>query len=344
MKKFKTYIIWALVAVVAITGTVLGIVLPKKNNDNLIRINEVTHSIFYAPFYAAINLGYFEEYDIEVELTNGNGSNNSMAALVGGTADVILAGPETAVYVAASGKKDIPQIFGALTKKDGSFILSRAPIATTPEGKFDLKSLEGKEILAGRVGGMPAMTLEYVIDKTEGVDKSKITIDKTISFGDMASVFLGGRGDFATFFEPTASAILGEHPGEYFYATGIGELLGEEEVPYTAFITNESYLKKNGEKLTNFLKAVEKALTFLKTASDEEIVASLAPSFVGTADEVIVSSVDRYLAIDAWYESPAMSETAFESLKAVLNHAGELPDPASVQYSKVVNNELANKI
>ena len=98
----------------------------QQNDKNvLIRVNEVTHSIFYAPFYVAIEKGYFEEQNITIELTNGGGADKSMTALLSNSADIGLMGPEAAMYVYLNGKQNYPKVFGQLTKRDGSFLISR---------------------------------------------------------------------------------------------------------------------------------------------------------------------------------------------------------------------------
>ena len=162
-----------------------------KNNDGLkkVRLNEVTHSVFYAPLYVAIEKGYFKEEGISIELTNGGGADASMTALLSKSADIGLMGPETVIYVQNQGKKDAPKVFGQLTQKDGSFLVSRYP-----EPNFDWNNLRGKEILAGRRGGVPAMTFEYVL-KELGMQEGDYTLNYDVQFNLMTSSFINGVAD-----------------------------------------------------------------------------------------------------------------------------------------------------
>ncbi len=300
-----------------------------KSDKNVIRVNEVTHSIFYAPLYIAINNGYFEDYGIKVELTNGGGSDKSMTAVISGTADIGLMGPETAVYVAAQGRNDLPVVFGQLTKRDGSFIVGRENIEN-----FSWSDLEGKEILGGRRGGMPAMMLEYAIKQ----NNVNCTINYDVAFDNLTGAFMGGTGDFVTAFEPVASTI--EKNGKGYVLASVGAESGE--VPFTAFMANRSYINDNKDNVKNFLKAIRRAYNFLVSANIDDIVDSLRPSFDGTSDELIKQSIQSYISIDAWASSPIMTEVAYNNLIKVLKSSGTLTQ--DISYSNIVDNSIAVEV
>lgn len=300
-----------------------------KSDKNVIRVNEVTHSIFYAPLYIAINNGYFEDYGIKVELTNGGGSDKSMTAVISGTADIGLMGPETAVYVAAQGRNDLPVVFGQLTKRDGSFIVGRENIEN-----FSWSDLEGKEILGGRRGGMPAMMLEYAIKQ----NNVNCTINYDVAFDNLTGAFMGGTGDFVTAFEPVASTI--EKNGKGYVLASVGAESGE--VPFTAFMANRSYINDNKDNVKNFLKAIRRAYNFLVSANIDDIVDSLRPSFDGTSDELIKQSIQSYIAIDAWASSPIMTEVAYNNLIKVLKSSGTLTQ--DISYNNIVDNSIAVEV
>ncbi|MBR4745732.1 MAG: ABC transporter substrate-binding protein [Clostridia bacterium] len=325
MKKFSLFLVALLLTFsFAITGC------GKK--DNVIRVNEVTHSIFYAPLYVAINKGYFKEEGLTIELTNGGGSDKSMTALVSGAADVILAGPETSVYVAAQGKKDQPMIFGQLTRCDGSFIIGRENIEN-----FTLNDLSGKEIIGGRPGGMPAMTLEHVV-RQAGVQN--VTFNTTIDFNNTTAAFLGGTADFVTAFEPLASDIVAQ--GKGYILASVGEIAGS--VPYTAFMTTSSYLSKNSDKLESFLRAIQKAYDFMtsSTTTVDDVVEALYPSFNTSSKASIKAAVISYTRINAWNQTPVMTEQSFNNLIEILTESGTLT--TTVEFNKIVDNTIANKI
>lgn len=323
MKKIITFVLVILLSVpLFLTGC-------GKGNNNTIRLNEVTHSIFYAPLYIAINKGYFEEYDITIELTNGGGSNNSMTALLSGSADVALLGPETSLYVAQQGREDLPKIFGQLTKRDGSFIVGRL------DEDFSWQNLENKEILGGRRGGMPAMTLEYVLKNKGLIDGTNVTINYDVEFNNMNAAFMSGQGDYVTSFEPSASEIVSAGKGHI--VASVGQAAGE--MPFTAFMANDSYISANKETIENFLKAVIKGYRYLTSADIESVVDSLVPSFDGTSRDIIKKSIMSYLSIDAWVSTPVMNETAYNKLVEVMQSAGELTN--TIPFATVVDNTYA---
>ena len=322
MKKILAYVILiAITMPIFITGC--------GNHNTKIKLNEVTHSIFYAPLYIAINKGYFEEYDIEIELTNGGGSNNSMTALISGSADIALLGSETSLYVAQQGKSDLPKIFGQLTKRDGSFLVART------NNDFNWSDLNNKEILGGRRGGMPAMTLEYVLKNKGLIDGTNITINYDVEFNNMNSAFMSGIGDYVTSFEPSASEIVAAGKGHI--VASIGQEAGE--MPFTAFMANESYITKNKTIIENFLKAVIKGYRFLTSGDIENVVDSLMPSFSGTSRDIIKNAIISYLSIDAWVATPVMNESAYNKLVEVMISAGELSN--NIPFNQVVDNTYA---
>ena len=305
--------------------------------NSKLRVNEVTHSIFYAPFYAAINLGYFEDEGIEIDLVNGGGSDQSMTALISNSADVALLGPETAVYVVNEGASNTPVIFGQLTKRDGSLLIGR-----NPEPDFKWSNLVGKEIIGGRRGGSPAMALQYAIEKVNnlpigtGLDKVNINLD--VAFNLVVGAFEAGTGDYCTMFEPTASEYVAA--GKGYVVASVGEECGE--VPFTCFMAMRSYINKNECQIEAFLRAVMKGYNYLMNATDDEIYEALAPSFSTSTRSSIVTSVQTYKRIDAWMSSPAMEESAYNRLLAIMTNAGELDK--NVDFSKVVDNSYANRV
>ena len=260
-------------------------------DNNTIRINEVTHSIFYAPLYVAINNGYFGEYGYKIELTNGGGSDASMTALLSNSADVALMGPETGVYVNASGKQNAPMIFGQLTKRDGSFLVGKVN-----EPNFQWTNLAGKHVIAGRKGGSPAMSLQMAIEKNGLNIETDLNFDLSVAFNMTVGAFTGGDADYVTVFEPTASELVRE--GKGYIVAAVGEESGE--IPFTCFSANSSYIKNNPQKIENFLRAINKAYKFIMESNIDDVVNSLRPSFSTSTDESIRASILSYKAIDAW--------------------------------------------
>lgn len=326
MKKF-TYLILALFMT---AGIMLAGCSCSKTNK--IRVNEVTHSIFYAPMYVAINKGYFKEENIDIELTNGGGANVSMTALISGSADIGLMGPEAAIYVAAQGKKDQPIVFGQLTKRDGSFLVGRENIEN-----FEWSQLEGKEIIAGRRGGVPAMTLEYALKKNGLINGTNITLNYDIEFNNTTTAFQGGTGDYVTAFEPAASTLVAS--GAYIVAS-VGEEAGE--VPFTCFMANQSYINKNTKKVKAFLRAIMKGYNYIITAPIDDVVEALVPSFDTSSKESIKKCIESYKRIDAWVDTPVMSKDAYNRLITIMTEANELA--TEVAFDKIVDNTIAKEL
>lgn len=334
MKIFKKISILCAMCLLIVTTSVLAVGCGKKKDENVIELNEVTHSIFYAPLYVAINEGFFEDEGLTVNLTNGGGSDVSMSSLLSGSADIILAGPETVVYTNQEDIQDAPVVFGQLTKCDGSFIVSKSQ-----HNDFTLADLVGETIIGGRQGGLPAMTLEYIIEKNgytigEGADEINLRTD--VAFNLTASVWDADSSiEYCTLFEPTATNIVKEGKGHI--VASLGELSGS--IPYTCFATKESYLKDHKEQAEKFLKAVHKGYEFIIENDSTTVAEALLPSFTGNTIEELEVAVEQYIAINAWSSDMVLTEESFENLMNVMLNAGVITEKSN--WAEVVDNSLA---
>ena len=298
-----------------------------------VRLNEVTHSVFYAPQYLAIEKGFFADEGLDIQLTNGGGADKVMTAVLTKQSDIGLAGPEACIYVLNQEKEDYPVVFAQLTKRDGSFLVGRE------EGDFSWDDVRGKTIIGGRAGGVPEMTLEYVM-RQNGVTPGKdATVDTTVQFNMMAGAFTGGSGDFVTLFEPTATET--QSAGKGYILASIGQESGE--IPYTAYFASQSYIKANPQVVQSFANAVARGQEWIRRHSAAEVAAAIAPQFPDTDVKVLESVVQRYIDIDAWNETPVMKQASLEKLETVMETAGVLKHSQWVDFSKLVDNSFAEK-
>lgn len=287
----------------------------KKEQLTKVKVAEVTHSIFYAPQYAAISEGYFEEFGIDIDLTLASGADKVTAAVLSGDVDIGFCGSEATIYVYNGGEKDYLKTFAQLTQKDGSFLVSREKI-----DNFSLEDLKGKNVIGGRAGGMPEMTFEWAL-REAGIDPKKdVNIDTSIAFPAMGGAFIGGQGDFVTLFEPTALEI--EQQGYGFVVASVGELGGI--VPYTAYNTRISYLEENPELIKNFTKAIQKGLDFVHNNDSETVAKSILSFFPDTSLNDITSVIERYKEQDTWPKTTSFTEDSFNHLQEIMIASGEL--------------------
>ena len=299
--------------------------------STVVRLNEVTHSVFYAPQYLAMELGFFQEEGLTVELTNGGGADKVMTAVLTNQSDIGLAGPEACIYVLNQDKDDYPVVFGQLTKRDGSFLVSRT------DEDFSWENLKGKTIIGGRAGGVPEMTLEYVMRLNGVTPGTDAEVDTTVQFNMMAGAFTGGSGDYVALFEPTATEI--ENAGKGYVVASIGQDSGE--IPYTAYFASQSYIEANPQVIQSFTNAVARGQRWIQEHTAQEIAQVIAPQFPDTDVEVLTGVVQRYKDIDAWNETPVMKEAALERLETVMETAGVLERSQWVEFDKLVDNSFA---
>jgi len=322
-------IVIVIVAIVSIT------VLKHKNTNNdvkNIKVSEVTRSVFYAPQYVAINNGYFKENGIEIELTTGQGADAVMTSVLSNQVNIGFAGPEASIYVYNEGKEDYCQVFAQMTKKDGSFLVAREK-----NDNFKWQDLKGKTIIPGRKGGVPYMTLEYVLRKNGLDPKKDVVLDDSIKFDLMAGAFTSGTADYVTLFEPTASLTQNENKG--YIVASVGEAAGE--IPYTAYFAKKSYIENNKETIQKFTNAIYKGQKWVKENSSEDIAKAVQSFFPDTDITLLSKVIQNYKDIDAWNDTPVLKEESFNLLQDVMTSAGELQKKAP--YDKIVNNEYANE-
>lgn len=326
----------AVILVILVIAVSIFIVRKQSENNTeqlkTIKVNEVTRSVFYAPQYAAINNGYFREKGMEIELSTGQGADAVMTAVLSNQCDIGFAGPEASIYVYNEGKEDHTQVFAQMTKRDGSFLVSR-----TPTDNFSWQDLKGKTIIPGRKGGVPYMTLEYVIKKNGLNPQTDMTLDDSIKFDLMAGAFAAGNADYVTLFEPTAS--LTEAEGKGYIVASVGEESGE--IPYTAYFAKKSYIQNNEDIIQGFTDAIYKGQQWVKEHSAKEVAESIQSFFPDTDIEQLATAVQSYKDIDAWNDTPILKEESFDRLQEVMTMAGELEEKAP--YSEIVNNKYAEE-
>ena len=327
MKKF----ISLLLVVVLIASLFLVGCEKKKENQN-IRLVEVTHSVFYAPQYVAIERGFFEKNGINIELTNGGGADKCMSAVLSNQADIGFMGPEASVYVYNQGKEDYVINFAQLTQRDGSFIVGRED-----DDNFTIEKMKGKTILGGRKGGMPLMTLEYVLKEhglTPGVD---VDVRTDIQFDMMAGAFASGQADYTTLFEPVASTF--ELEGKGYVVGSLGVEAGY--IPYTCYSTTKSFIEKNPELVQSFTNAIYEGMVWVQEHTALEVAEAILPQFPDSDVKFLASVVQRYKDQDTWKPDLVLAEEGYNRMIDIIKTAGELE--VGAPYDKVVVTDFAKK-
>ena len=334
-KKRLTYVI----AIIILIAIIVSICIIKNNSINdenaleTINVSEVTRSVFYAPQYVAINNGFFEKNGIKIELTTSAGADAVMTSVLSNQVEIGFAGPEASIYVYNEGKEDYCQVFAQMTKKDGSLLVSK-----NPNDNFEWTDVKGTTIIPGRKGGVPFMTLEYVL-KQNGINpETDVVLDDSIKFDLMAGAFTAGDAEYVTLFEPTAS--LTELEGKGYVVASVGEAAGE--IPYTAYFAKKSYIEENRDIIQGFTNAIYEGEQWVKNHSSREIAEVIQSFFPDTDIELLERAIQSYKDIDAWNETPVLKQESFDKLQEVMTSAGELTDKAP--YEKIVNNEFAENV
>lgn len=323
----KRKIVGLISILVVIVLATLALIRIKEEESGLkkVTVAEVTHSVFYAPQYVAHGLGFFEEEGLDVELVLTSGADNVMAAVLSGDAQIGFSGSEATIYVYNGGEKDYVMTFAGLTQKDGSFLVSREKY-----DNFKLEDLKGKNVLGGRVGGMPEMTFEWALRKN-GIDPKKdLYIDTSVAFPAMEGAFIGGNGDFVTLFEPNATSV--EKNGYGYVVAYVGDLGGI--VPYTAYNARKSYIENNPDVIEKFTRAVNKGLQYVDSHSAREIAEVVVKYFPDTSLSDMETIINRYKEGEAWKKNITINEEEWNHIQEIIEASGELQD--KVDYKVLI--------
>ena len=331
--KNKKWISLATAVVLTVTALPLGVFAAKKDEAKLAKVtlNEVAHSIFYAPQYVAIEEGYFKDEGLDMTLITGFGADKTMTAVISGEADIGFMGAEASIYAYQEGATDPVVNFAQLTQRAGNFLVAREEM---PDFKWE--DLKGRKVLGGRKGGMPEMVFEYIL-KQNGLDPQKdLSIDQSIDFGATAAAFTGDdSADFTVEFEPSATAL--EKQGAGYVVASLGVDSGY--VPYTSYSAKTSYMEKNPDIMQKFTNALQKGMDYVQSHTPEEIAEVIEPQFPETDLDTVTTIVKRYYDQDTWKENLVFGQDGFELLQDILEDAGELKE--RTPYAELINTEFA---
>lgn len=323
-----------LICVLVLIAMTVSLLVGCKGKDDLIEItlNEVAHSVFYAPMYVAFEEGYFEDEGLKVDLVNGLGADKTMTAVISGDCEIGFMGSEASIYVYNQGAEDYVVNFAQLTQRAGNFLVSKD---LGEEFKWD--NVRGKTVIGGRKGGMPQMVFEYILKK-QGVDpRNDLNIVQNIDFGLTSQAFASGQGDYTMEFEPAATALELEGSGKVVASLGIES----GKVPYTAFSARKSYIDKNPDVIQSFTNAIQRGMDYVGSHTPEEIAKVIAPQFKETEDKTLVMLVTRYYEQDTWKDNLIFEEVSLTLLQDILEEAGELQK--RVPYEDIITREYAEK-
>ena len=304
----------------------------KEEEVVTIRLNEVAHSIFYAPQYVAMEKGFFAEEGLEIELDVGQGADKSMTALISDSADIALLGTEAGIYVYNEGRENYPMAFAQLTQRAGNFLVSRVE-----EPDFQWEDLKGKSVIGGRTGGMPQMVLEYILAQNNLKPGEDMEIINNIAYNSTAGAFVGNVGDYTVEFEPTATTL--EQQGNGYVVASLGTESGF--VPYTVYMATKDYMEENPDIIQKFTNAIYKGQLWVNSHTSREIAEVIAPHFTESDIDTLEIIVERYKAQDTWKTDPIFEQESLELIEDIMEQAGELDQ--RVPYEEFITTEFAKK-
>lgn len=321
---------WAtrLAAVVVCAGAILA--SPAALAQTNVNYMEVIRSIFYLPSYIALEKGYLKEQGLDVKMSTGWGTAKVIPPLMTGASDIVLLGPESQIYIVNSPSPDKTKIFCQLTAKDGLLLLSRKKMAPN---EFKWAMVKGKDYLDWTNGVTPQIDSEWVLKK-HGINPEKdlgnyIT---NVASGNRDSAWIAGKGDFGTFFEPTASLIEREGKGQV--VASIGNEIGP--MGFTVFMATDKFIAKNPKTVQGWCNAIQKAQNFIAGAGPAELAKLAAPHFMQLDYGLLLSAIKRYQGLGVWATDVTVSAQSISKLQDIMVAGGVLKADQRVSYERAV--------
>lgn len=316
-------------------GLSTGAIAQTTAAPTKVRYEEVVRSVLYLPMYVALSQGYFRDVGLDVSMKTSQGTDKGMAALLSGSADIVLIGPEASVYVANSESPDKPKIFSGLTATDGFLLVARQKPAT----QFEWSQLKGKSVMSFRPGSNPDVFLETAMRK-HGLDpKRDLRLVSNIGPAARAGAWMSGQTDYAIFLEPEATTL--EKNGHGHVVASIGQEVGA--VDYTVFTATDAYLKRNPRVAQAWIDAIVRAQKVVATAPAGDLAKQIAEFFPGLGQAELVAAVERYRAIGLWKTNPTVERSAIDALQNMLVASGVLDAAKRVKYEQVVVTDFMSK-
>lgn len=307
----------------------IGIILyPKENKQNKIIVSEVTHSVFYTPWYVALENNYFKDEGLDIEVLLTPGADKVASSILSNDAQIGFSGPEATIYVYNNSKEKLIS-FASLTKKDGQFIVGDCSL----KNNFKLTDLNNKTVLAGRSGGMPLMMFEYAL-RMSNINKQNVNIDTSVEFAGLTGAFIAKQGDFVNLFEPNATTLENKKLG--CVLSSLGNLTGN--VPYTTFYAKEEYINNNKEIIKRFNKALNKGLEFTKNNDSKTLAKIIKNQFPDTNIQDLTNIIERYKNIDAWYDNTTININDYDRLQEIMIHGKSID--SKIDSNILITNEF----
>jgi NitT/TauT family transport system substrate-binding protein len=318
---------------IAILAALAVLLSPQLVAAQEVKLNEVLRSLFYAPQHVAFRIGAFEQEGLKITGPKTTwGVQAAMTEIVSGASNIALMGPEAAALTQDAGPDRRLVNFAQLTNGDGSFILSKNPIAN-----FKIADLKGKTIVAAGKGATPALVLVDLIKKA-GLDPNKdVTIRNIPISANIIPSYLEPNSDFAQAFEPMVAQAVAEKRGHRVAA--IGPLLGE--MPYTAYMASVSYIEKNPNVIQAFTNAVYKGLIWTEAHSAAELAKLVQPDFANVPPEIVLAVITEYKKVNVWAKDPLLSRDGTKRMVDLMVDGGVIK--SAVPYERLVNPTFAQK-
>jgi NitT/TauT family transport system substrate-binding protein len=306
----------------------------QAKESTSIVVAEIARNLAYAPLYAALSTGEFRKEGLDVQIKTTWGPGRTMASFSSGEAQIMLQGPEAAIYIENGTEPKKARIFASLVATPPMVLVSRKPIASAD---FKWGMLRGKTIIGRHPGRTPGFVFERALRNNGLIPGKDVKYVSTLPVPVILKAWGKGQGDFIVAFDPAPQVFRKEGTG--YTVASIGKEVGR--VDFTVLIVSREFISHNRRAVQGFTNAVAKALDWAATSAPDEMAEAISSFFPRFPKPVVARAMQRYRDLDIWKKHPLIEKRAVAEVQSMMIESGVMAKDQRVPYESIVDPQFA---
>ena len=295
--------------------------------------------VTYLPLTLAERLGYFKDAGLNVQINDFAGGSKSIESLVGGSVDIAAAAYEHTLLLQRKGITLIA--IATFNTSYGCVIALKPELAKKYKSPTDLKGLKIGATAPGTAG---AMAVSILLSKAN-LPPSAVSIIGIGGGPGALAAAKAGELDGVSQFDPVITQLI--HDGDM---VPIVDTRTEEGMKYlyggyiaaSSILTTPKFIAENPAATKAFAGAIGRAVKWLKTATPEQVAATVPQAYLGANPDLYKEAVK--IAKATFTDDGAIPAEAAENNYRLLSTYGPLVGVKDINVKTSYDNSfvLAN--
>jgi len=292
----------------------------------------------YLPATLALQLGYYKDEGLEVEIDNFSGGSKAEEALLGGSADVVTGFYDHTITLQAKQQKI--ETVALFDNFPGLVLLVGSKSADKIKSIADLK---GKKVGVSALGSSTQYMLNYLL-KRNNIPQDAVEVLAAGTGAPFRAALTGGNIDAGITVDPTATVILQAKEATVLADTRTTE--GSQTTfggtyPAGGFYLKNDFIAANPATVQHLINAGVRALQWIQTHSAEEIADKMPPEFYGGDKALYVASLKATLPLLS--KDGILPADGPKTVQDVLAVSDDTVRNAKIDLSQTFTNDFAQK-